>query len=82
MNGLNEPRQPDTESCRAYCSATYPDALYYDYVTPEATWVEGRNSCWCKTTNSGRTVSMGVIAGEVKCGSECHDCVSGILGPY
>ena len=73
VGGLGEPRQPNAESCRAYCMWTYPSARYYDYVTPDSGWVEGHYTCWCKIDNSGRQGETGKTAGEVNCGGKRHE---------
>ena len=77
VSGLNEPRQPNAGSCRAYCTSTYPSSLYFNFVTPDYGW--GPNTCWCKTSDSDKRAKIGVIAGEVKCGGECHDVLSYVL---
>ena len=65
--GTDGPAQDDAESCRSFCKSNYPSATHFGWVTPSSDWIEGRKTCWCKTTIVGAESQQDIIAGVVNC---------------
>ena len=64
-NGLSDPRQNDAESCRSFCKANYPTAMYFDWTGLSFNLQTYHKTCWCKTSNAGRKADPGIYSGEV-----------------
>ena len=56
VNGMDN-KQPDVESCRSSCSSK--GAKYFSWFS------SAQNTCWCKTSDSGRVYELGAVAGDV-----------------
>ena len=67
-DGTTDPIQHDAESCRLFCMSNYPTATYFKWFNKK-----GRlcNTCWCKTSKTGRKTSDGIFSGEI-CLGEWH----------
>ena len=64
-NGLNDPTQNDANSCRTYCDSTYPNALYFNWIPLSDVWTAARETCWCKSSKTGKVSKPGRFAGEI-----------------
>ena len=68
-NGWSDPKQNDAESCRAFCESTYPTASFFEWYSPSNYYKDSNpgsiNSCWCSTSNAGRTPLQGHHSGEI-----------------
>ena len=64
-DGLNEPRQNDAESCQSFCESNYPTAMYFTWHSTSSAWVPGRETCWCKSSNTGMSPKPGVYSGDI-----------------
>ena len=63
-DGFND-KQKDAENCRSFCESNYPTATYFGWFSPLVGWVRGRNTCWCKTSNTAKLSSHGQYSGEI-----------------
>ena len=83
-NGLNN-RQDSAEACRSSCRSV-AGSQFYDWASSSYSNAQIHNGCWCKTSDSGRTVIGGVISGNVNCINitskleYCNSCVN-IISP-
>ena len=64
-NGLNN-IQYDVEACRLSCRSE-TGSEFFDWVSQDYHDSDFYNTCWCKSSDSGRTYSAGVISGNVNC---------------
>ena len=66
-NGLEGPQQHDAESCRSFCRSDYPSAKFFNWIGPNADWTSGHNTCWCKSSDSGKKGERGHTSGQTAC---------------
>ena len=59
-NGDQDPLQSSAEDCRTYCKSNHGTAKYFS-------WFSSAKTCWCKTSDIGRTYSSGATSGQVTC---------------
>ena len=83
-DGLNN-KQDSAEACRISCRSV-AGSLFFDWVGPTFTNTQYHDGCWCKHSDSGRRVLVGVISGNVNCINVtskldyCYSCMS-IINP-
>ena len=61
---------PDVQHCRTFCKSNYPEASHFSWVSPSGpNWGQApKKSCWCKTSDQGRSIVDGITSGRVDCG--------------
>ena len=72
-SGLEDQRQSDAMSCKAFCKSNYQSARYFTWVSPSVARNEYFNTCWCKQSDSGKKDNQGVTSGEVTCGDKGNE---------
>ena len=58
--------QPDVEACRLSCSSI-AGSQFFDWVRQDYHDSYYHESCWCKSSDAGRTARVGVTTGNVNC---------------
>ena len=66
LNNGTDDIKASAADCSAFC-ATISDAQYFEWFPLDDEWEEGRGSCWCKTSDSGRIDRQGSISGNTNC---------------
>ena len=70
INDGAENLHPDAEHCRTFCKTNQPRASHFSWVSPSGpNWGHApKKSCWCKTSDRGRSIADGITSGRVDCG--------------
>ena len=58
--------QYDLDSCRLSCKSV-EGSEFYNWVSQDYHDQRDHYTCWCKSSDSGRGHSVGVISGNVNC---------------
>ena len=80
LNDGFDDRVDDWESCKSLCESDQATAFYFSYVPYYKEWwgADGHYSktCWCRSSDSGRKHSSGLVSGDLNCGCKLRVIVS------